>query len=66
MTNYESPIIEYYPIDYKLETLNRIFYWQCHPILPIIDDIKIKNVVSNTQFSQEEIKRNEQSQYYQL
>ena len=39
---------------------------QCHPILPIIDDIKIKNVVSNIEFSKEEIKRNEQSQYYQL
>ncbi len=66
MTSYESPIIEYYPIDYKLETLNKTFYWQCHPILPIIDDIKIKNVVSNIEFSKEEIKRNGQSQYYQL
>ena len=66
MTSFDSPIIEYYPLDYKLETLNKIFYWQCHPILPIINDKKIKDIVKNINFTEKEKKRNEISQYYQI
>ena len=66
MTNYDSPIIEYYPINYKLETLNKMFYWQCHPLLPRIDDSKIKKIIENTDFSEEEKKRNQLSNYYEI
>jgi 5'-3' exonuclease len=66
MTSFKSPVIEYYPIDYRLETLNKIFYWQCHPVLPIINDTKIKDIIKNTNFTEEEKKRNEISQYYKI
>lgn len=66
MLNYESPIIDYYPLNYKLETLNKIFYWQCKPILPIVNDTKIRNILNNITFSKEEIERNKISTYQLL
>ena len=64
MTSFKSPLIEYYPIDYKLQTLNKIFYWQCNPILPIIDDKKIKEVIRSIHFNEEDNKKNMISDYY--
>ena len=66
MTSFESSIIDYYPINYKIETLNKMFYWQCHPILPNIDDEKIKNIIENTIFGKEETERNKTSYYYEF
>ena len=66
MTSIDSPLIEYYPIKYKLETLNKIFYWQCHPILPIIDDKKIRETLNKVEFNKNEIKRNIISDYYEV
>ena len=37
MTDPESPLIEYFPMDYELDTLYKRYYWQCTPILPIIN-----------------------------
>ncbi len=58
MTDFESPIIEYYPINFELDTLNKMFYWQCTPILPMVDDSKIKKIVTNTNINENDNKRN--------
>jgi 5'-3' exonuclease len=58
MIDFESPIIEYYPINFQLDTLNKVFYWQCTPILPMVDDSKIKKIVKNTNINENDNKRN--------
>ena len=37
MTSYNSPIIDLYPIDYRLDMLYKRKYWECIPILPDLD-----------------------------
>ena len=66
MTSFDSPLIEYYPIQYKLETLNKIFYWQCHPILPSINDNNIRETLKKINFDKKEEKRNIISDYYEI
>ena len=66
MTSFDSPLIEYYPIQYKLETLNKIFYWQCHPILPSINDNQIRETLKKINFDKKENKRNNISDYYEI
>lgn len=53
-----SPIIEYYPIDYKLDSYYKRYYWECTPILPIIDYKKIKNSTKKLDLTKDEKERN--------
>jgi len=47
MTKYESPIIFYYPIKFKIEFENKFWYHECFPKLPNINFSKIKNLNLN-------------------
>ena len=54
-----SPLIEYFPKEYELETCYKRYFWQCSPILPLINSNKVKNVLSKIKLTRDEQKRNE-------
>jgi len=58
MTKDTSEIIEYYPLDYQLDTLYKYFFWQCEPILPNIDDNFLKKHISKITLSKDDTYRN--------
>lgn len=58
MTNLNSNIKQYYPIDYSLDTIFKRYFWQCQPILPIIDNKKIRLASNSCKLSNEEKIRN--------
>ena len=62
MTSSSSPIIEYFPIDYKLDSLYKKYFWQCQPILPYIPQKDIKNCTCNIKLSSDELIRNKNGQ----
>ncbi len=47
----------FYPIDYKIDTVNKIYLHQCEPILMNIDDIYIRNVFKDIELNNFEKKR---------
>lgn len=57
--DYDSPIIDMYPIETKLEMLHKDKYWQCIPRLPIMNVERIKYAVKNEKLSNNEKKRNQ-------
>jgi 5'-3' exonuclease len=57
-----SPIIQYYPEDYKFDTIYRRFFWQCPPILPPINVSLLKKALQKKTLSKEEQQRNSVSQ----
>jgi 5'-3' exoribonuclease 4 len=58
MINISSDIIQYYPIEYDIETTNNYYLWECHPKLPYVISEDIKEIVRNTKLSEEEKLRN--------
>ena len=42
MTSDDSPILDYYPIDFNSDYLGKTFLWECHPIIPFINIKRIK------------------------
>ena len=38
-------ILEYYPINFQLDRLNHIWFHECNPVIPIINDEKILNIL---------------------
>lgn len=57
-----SPVIEYYPKDFKLDTLYKRFFWQCEPILPKINEGFLKKELSRIKLSEKDSHRNRVSQ----
>lgn len=53
-----SPIIQYYPENYKFDTIYRRFFWQCPPILPPINSTLLKKSLQKKILTKEEQKRN--------
>ena len=51
-------IVRYYPIDFDVDTLFHIYFWQCLPILPIVDDTIIYAKLQKCTLTKEEKKRN--------
>tara|TARA_Y100000590_G_scaffold179768_1_gene204931 strand:- start:23058 stop:24803 length:1746 start_codon:yes stop_codon:yes gene_type:complete len=51
LTNSDSNIGYYYPIDFKLNDYYKRFYWQCTPILPVIDFDLLKKTISELNLS---------------
>jgi len=47
MTQSDSPIIHYYPIDFQIDVQNKRFRWECYPILPQIDLDYIQKILGN-------------------
>ena len=54
-----SSLIEYYPIDYLLNSYYKRYYWESTPILPKINLSNIKNATKKLNLSDEELKRNQ-------
>ena len=54
-------IASYFPIDFKVDTLFNMFYWQCLPILPIIDNDLILKIIKKCPLTKEEKNRNKVS-----
>ena len=42
-----SDLVEFYPIDFKLDRLNNIWFHECNPIIPILKDEQILNKLSD-------------------
>ena len=57
MTNNKSPIVYYYPIEFQYDTYYKNYFWQCPPLLPIIDQNKIKDAVLSIKLSSKDKKR---------
>lgn len=51
-------IARYYPIDYEVDTLFSVYYWQCLPILPIVDDTVIYRSLKQCKLTNAEKRRN--------
>ena len=47
MTQSDSPIIQYYPIDFEIDVQNKRYRWECYPILPNLDLNHIRKVLKN-------------------
>ena len=58
MVDVDSPIIEYYPISVKLDSLYKWKYYQCEPILPYMDTSHIRRAVVDITLDSEETTRN--------
>jgi len=59
MTDVDSQIIPYYPIDFQLDALQGGKFIWAEPILPIIDNNNIKPLISEIKLTPEEKKRNQ-------
>ena len=57
MDNIDSEIIDIYPIEYKLDTVFKRYYWQCVPILPSINYKKVKDAITNVKLTKDEKNR---------
>ena len=66
VTNIESPIIEYFPIDYEYDMYFKRYFWQCPPILPYINDIKLKQVLDKIKLTNLEKTRNSFGENFEL
>lgn len=56
--NNDIRIIKYFPINFKVDTLFNIFFWQCLPILPQIDNGAVLKVLKKCKLTKEEKLRN--------
>lgn len=45
MTSAESPIIDMYPVEVKLDTTYKSMFWECEPLIPSIDVGRIIDVI---------------------
>jgi 5'-3' exoribonuclease 1 len=59
MIDNNSDIIQYYPIQYQIETTNNYYLWECHPKLPYVISEDIRKIVRETKLSEEDKKRNQ-------
>lgn len=65
--NSETPgILEYYPRNFKLDLLNNIWFHECDPIIPIINDEKILKILGKVKLNKiDNLKNNiTNSDYY--
>jgi 5'-3' exonuclease len=56
--NKENDIGYMFPEEYQLDTYNKNMYWQCTPILPVLDIKKIRSIIEKCYFSVSEKERN--------
>ena len=57
MTDIDSDIVDIYPVEYKLDTIFKRYYWQCVPILPSINYKKVKDAILDIKLTKEEKNR---------
>jgi 5'-3' exonuclease len=58
MTDFASPIIMNYPVEYEVDTFNHKYYWECVPILPDMHDSDLLDAVKDITITKEEKERN--------
>jgi len=58
MLDNTSPLIHLYPLDFELDMIHKKKYWQCTPILPLVDIALIENTIKKIELDKEDIKRN--------
>ena len=54
-----SPLAEYYPTTVRLDSLYKWKYYQCEPILPLLDVSHIKSIAADIPLGETDAKRNE-------
>ena len=59
-------IKKYFPISYRLSLPYHTFYWECKPLLPLIDINVIRNETKKVILNNEEKKRNEHLNNFHL
>ena len=47
MTADESPIIQYYPIDFSFEYYGKRYKWECHPKVPMINPTELNKYLAH-------------------
>ena len=57
LMNTNSPIIHFYPENYKFDTIYKRFFWQCPPILPPVNAQLLKKSLMKKQLTREEQSR---------
>ena len=58
INNPKSDIIQWYPNDFNVDSINKVYYWECPPDLPIIDSILMKENLDKLSLTKEEKLRN--------
>ncbi len=58
LNSISSGISYLYPIDYQLDTFNKMFLWECLPILPSINEKNLLNEINRYPLTSEEVNRN--------
>lgn len=58
MTNSKSPIIDYYPSSFIIDTLYKESFHKCIPLLPNVNISRVINAVKNIKLTKEEEQRN--------
>ena len=53
-----SPIIDLYPVNIKLDMINKDSYWKCIPYIPHVELSRIKNAVNGLHLNEKETYRN--------
>ncbi len=61
-----SPIIDMFPNHVSLDTINKDFYWQCIPMIPIIDVNRLISSTDKLKLSSDEKKRNKELSDYKF
>ena len=59
LTEFQSPIIEYYPVDFDIDSYYKRYYWESNPILPEININKVLNAIKRKTLTVSEQERNE-------
>lgn len=58
LTDIKSELIEYYPIDIKLDMINKTALWKCIPLIPDVNINKIMSVTKDLYLTNDEKIRN--------
>lgn len=58
INNPNSAIIPWYPVDFSVDSINKTYFWECHPNLPIIDSSNLKFILDKLTLSKDEKLRN--------
>lgn len=58
MTDINSPIIEYYPVEYDIDMIDIGISWKTHPLIPFVDLDNIRRATKSIKLSDDEKVRN--------
>ena len=58
MIDPESDIIDYYPIDFDMDIINKRYLYECIPYLPVINMKRLQSSITLCELNKEETTRN--------